>query len=248
MRTFLFIVVLCFVLPARSSYYYAAAAPNGPTPIAWWKLNDGSGTTAADDSGNGNTGTLTGTPAWGTGPNSNGDLIFDGTDDYATIANESNFDFERTQPFSITFWIKVDAGASANRVIAEKTSTFGNQHGYVVFADTDNQRIRFLFIETTGGAIQVVGNAGDVIAGNWYFVACTYDGSSTGAGLKVYVNAGTAVSGSGTIATSILNDSDFSIGKPSLAGRFWGELDDVRVYNVELTSVEVGALNSGGAQ
>ena len=47
---------------------------------AWWKFDDGSGTTAADSSGNGLTGTLTndggGLPTWNASGKVKGDLVF----------------------------------------------------------------------------------------------------------------------------------------------------------------------------
>src|SRR5690348_6703426 len=65
-----------------------------PTLQAWWKFNEGSGTTAADFTGNGNTGTLTGGASWTTGA-----VVLDGVDGYVAVANEANFDRERTDPF-----------------------------------------------------------------------------------------------------------------------------------------------------
>ena len=47
--------------------------------IGWWKLDDGSGTTAADISGQGNTGTLTGGPKWASNCKRTGCVTFDGT-------------------------------------------------------------------------------------------------------------------------------------------------------------------------
>src|SRR5580698_2995402 len=49
--------------------------PNGL--VAWWKLNDDSGTMAADSSGNGHAMTLVGSPTWGAN-----DLTLNGTSQY----------------------------------------------------------------------------------------------------------------------------------------------------------------------
>ena len=50
----------------------------GPAVVGHWKLDEGSGTTAADSSGNGATGTLINSPAWTTGM-LGGALSFNGT-------------------------------------------------------------------------------------------------------------------------------------------------------------------------
>ncbi|MHC4629535.1 MAG: hypothetical protein ACYTDV_21380 [Planctomycetota bacterium] len=61
-----------------------AAAHADPSLVGWWRLDDGSGTTATDSSGNGNDGTLTGGPTWALGRLS-GALEFDGVDDYVEV-------------------------------------------------------------------------------------------------------------------------------------------------------------------
>ena len=56
-----------------------------PTTLAgWWKLDDASGTTAVDSSGNSNTGTLTNGPTWTTGT-IDGGLSLDNSNDYVNI-------------------------------------------------------------------------------------------------------------------------------------------------------------------
>ncbi len=53
-------------------------------PTAWYRLDDGSGTTAADASGNGLAGTLVNSPTWTTGK-SGGALAFNGTSQYVNV-------------------------------------------------------------------------------------------------------------------------------------------------------------------
>src|ERR1019366_5109600 len=67
---------------------WVSTGPVGNTTtglVGWWKLDDGSGTSAADSSGTGNTGTLTNGPAWTTGGMNNGALSFNGTNSYVSI-------------------------------------------------------------------------------------------------------------------------------------------------------------------
>lgn len=59
-----------------------------PNLVAWWTFDDMSGTTAADSSGNGHTGTLNGNPQWVTGY-FGGALRFDGSGDYVEISYSS---------------------------------------------------------------------------------------------------------------------------------------------------------------
>jgi hypothetical protein len=238
------------LLQGRKDVRFPASNTGDTTLVGWWKLNDASGTNATDSTGNGNAGTLTGSPAWGTGPNSNGDLTFDGTDDLITVANESNFDFERTNTFSITFWIKVNASASGGHFILGKNYSFGNVQGYNFAADTDNTQLKFALVDSSGNALIAATGGGSIIAGTWYFIAGTYSGSSAASGVKIYVNAGTpAVAPSGTLSNTLLHDEAVRIGVFAGLGQpFWGELDDIRIYNTELSSGQISTLNSAGAQ
>src|SRR4029453_19442437 len=52
--------------------------------VAYWKFDEGSGTTVSDSSANGNTGTLVNGPLWTAGRVGNA-LFFDGIDDNITV-------------------------------------------------------------------------------------------------------------------------------------------------------------------
>ena len=55
----------------------ACTQAQDPDLLGWWKLDDGTGTVAADSSGNGNDGTFVGDPEWVAGKFGSG-LLFDG--------------------------------------------------------------------------------------------------------------------------------------------------------------------------
>lgn len=70
----------------------AGGSCGGPTTnlVGWWELTDGSGTSAADSSGNGDTGTLDGSPTWATtGPYNGGGVTFNGTAQYISVCQMS---------------------------------------------------------------------------------------------------------------------------------------------------------------
>ena len=73
--------------------------------VAHWKLDESSGTSAADSSGNGYTGTLTNGPVWQpAGGQIDGALEFDGTNDYVI----SNTSLAQSGPFTISMFLKAD--------------------------------------------------------------------------------------------------------------------------------------------
>ncbi len=60
--------------------------------VGWWKLDEGSGTTAFDSSGNGNDGTLQGAPAWVDDGKFGKAVKFNGSSDYLTAHDSENLD------------------------------------------------------------------------------------------------------------------------------------------------------------
>ena len=224
--------------------------------IGHWKLDESAGTSAADSSGGANTGTLTNGPVWQptTGGISNGALSFDGVDDYVDIANESNFDFDRTDPFSISAWV-YDNKTSGFSYVVTKVLNGTNWPGYRFMLDSTNRKLYGLLVGVTGGtaggdAIDVRTYAGTLSVNAWHHIAMTYDGSATAAGVRLYIDGADMahdVTHDGLVS-SMLNNQTVHLGKsPSDGGgRLDGYLDDVRVYNRVLSGDDVRALYYGG--
>ena len=89
-------------MPSAAQSYtatYTAAAP--PSGLAGaWGFNEGSGTTTADASGNGNTATLVNGPTWVAGKYGNG-LSFDGANDNLTVANSTSLEHLGQRPHAV---------------------------------------------------------------------------------------------------------------------------------------------------
>jgi hypothetical protein len=60
-------------------------------PVGWWKFDESSGTTAADSSGSGNTGSLINGPVWTSGQIGNA-LSFDGSNDVVNAGSSASLD------------------------------------------------------------------------------------------------------------------------------------------------------------
>lgn len=83
-----------------------------------YDLNEGSGTSAADSSGNSRTLTLNGSPGWNAGS-----LILDGADDYG-IRAATDLGLNGTNELSISVWLK--STATAGRIIQKEISDGNN--------------------------------------------------------------------------------------------------------------------------
>jgi len=78
-----------------------------PDLVGWWKLDETSGTTANDATGNGNHGTLFNGPQWVSGVFA-GALHLDGSDDYVAIQNLNYATIVRSHRFPGALLLEVE--------------------------------------------------------------------------------------------------------------------------------------------
>jgi hypothetical protein len=207
--------------------------------VGRWKLSEVSGSTANDASGQGNNGTYTnGVTLNAAGPYScsgtDAAADFDGTNDYVSVANESNFDL--TSAVTVAAWFKVDTFTKSFQALVCK----GNTAWRIQREGTTNQ----LQFSCSGLSVTKVVCTTNVNDGQWHHVAGRFDGST----LAIYIDgvheASTAVTG--TITT---NNFNVSIGENlESTGRQWdGKAYDVYVFNYALSASQISALASGTA-
>lgn len=229
-------------VPVLSSIRKAQAVVCTPVStsqlLGHWKFDEGTGTTTADSTGNGHTGTLENGPTWSTGttlisPNPAA-LSFDGSNDRVRVADSSDLRFG-TGSFSVTAFARTNAG---NR------SALGN-------FNPSNQGWG-LFLTGSGVNFFAAGDAGSndptfsasVFDNNWHHLAGTFSRSGSSLTIRTYVDGG-------LIGTSTANVGDISSPSDLLFGRFLpeahylGRLDDIRVYGRALSASEVDSLADG---
>jgi len=218
--------------------YTPAASP--PGAVAAWGFNEGSGTTSADASGNGNTATLVNGPSWVAGKHGTG-LSFDRVNDYLTVPNSASLNFAGSA-MTLSMWLN-PASISGDSVILGKfwgttmTSPF-YQYGLEL---QSNGSTPILEIGTTGGVTET--SMGSTVAYNqWSHLAVVFGGSQA----KFYVNGNLVITN--PLGASITaRGMPLKIGADANTQQFYkGILDDVRIYNRALTASEVQAdMNAG---
>ena len=201
--------------------------------IAWWKLDDGSGNTAADSSGNNRNGTLAGDVSWVDGI-TGGALEFDGDGDYVDIGKDTSFDIKNQ--ITVSAWIKVNAfDKDWQTIIAKGDRSWRLQR---------NQGENTLEFACSGLVVPgsdwgpVYGNM-DVNDGHWHHVVGIYDQE------KIYLYIDGSLDASATASGTIcVNEEPVYIGENSqMQNRFWnGLIDDVRIYNYALSAEEISEI------
>lgn len=257
------LIAIAVVLVLSFSLIPAAlvGADPGPGITGLWHFEEGSGTTTSDATGNGNTGTLKPTssePTWTT-DSAFGTyaLSFDGDNDYVEIANESNFDFDWDDPFTIEAWVKTSSDDILN-IVTKMKNTAPNtgyqliKHDNVGYDPGGDNKLYFFLIDTYNTDMIVVYGSTDITDGSYHHVVVTYDGSGTDSGVQIYVDGSpetmhtrgswNSLSGS----DSILNDLALQIsGREGSNYAFDGLIDEARIWDVALTASQIALSYSG---
>jgi len=237
--------------------------PVGNGLVGWWNMDESSGTSAADSSGNGNTGTLTNSPTWTTSGKYNGALtLANASNNYVDVANPANFNFERTNAFSIAAWVYRTGTTTEGNIVSHMIFNSGHWPGYsfaflgdgsspicnTATCTTNCLEVDLNYFAASNAAcIEVNGSAATPNA--WHHVAMTYDGSSTAAGIHIYVDGvlQTVSNSLSALTSSIQVATDIKIGTdvPGNGDSFSGTIDDVRIYNRALSAAEIARLYNG---
>jgi alpha-L-arabinofuranosidase len=218
-----------------------AAADTAPALAGHWTLDEGTGTTAADSSGNGNTGTLGAGASWAPGQ----------VGPHAVAVNGSgagNIDIPKpvvdtSRSFTVSAWIKLN-----------------NVNGYQTAVSIDGVNISGFFLQLSAvtGSFAFTRRTADSVnstevradasitpaANTWYHVVGVND--ATAGMLRIYVDG---LEGNDAAFTSNWQATGHTmIGRGKFGGPVDfvnGAVDDVSMYQTALTSAQVDALDQG---
>jgi hypothetical protein len=203
--------------------------------VGHWKLDESTGTNAADSSVNALDGRLRrfsfDTSSASPAKVQNG-LQFDGQDDYISVPNQSSLRLSKA--LTISAWIKGEAwgtGADVDTILRK-----GRNDPTSYQLAVAGGRVT-LFLDDADSA----GVRGDTVLelGTWYHVAATWDGTTA----RIYVNGQLDNEPPDSVAGPIsINSQGLNIGGRRGGDFFEGTVDDVRLYNHALGSAEIAML------
>lgn len=200
-----------------------------PGLVAAYGFEAGSGTSAADSSGQNNAGTLSGA-TWTTAGKFGNALSFDGND-MVNIPDAASLDL--TNGMTLSAWVYPTAQSPWGTVILKEAT---NNLAYALYARES--------AATAAGYVRIgssdrrAGSASALALNTWTHIASTYDGAN----LRFYVNGvqtGTlAVTGNMSATTLPLR-----IGGNTIWGEYFtGRIDEVRVFNRALNATELQSM------
>ncbi len=208
--------------------------------IIFLKLNESSGATAADSSGNGRTGTVSGA-SW-TNPGRFGNaLIFDGVNDYVSASVP-------TYPkMTLAAWANIDPTETDGEIAGNTHTNSVSAYGFSLYVVGNMLRAK---AATNSNSYFYNNVAYDISAlkGKWAHYAMTWENTGgCNTTVKLYVNGIKVSEGSTTLASTPYDCTrpypyPFSVGgcyTTSFTRMFKGLVDDVKVYSKALEAHEI---------
>ncbi|SFW83836.1 LamG-like jellyroll fold domain-containing protein [Amycolatopsis australiensis] len=206
-----------------------------------WTFDEGSGTTAADDSPDARTATLTGGATWGDGVVGPHGVALNGTDAAADVPAPV---VDTAQSFSVSAWVKPTEATGFRTAVSVDGSAIS---GFYLQRAADG---RFAFTRRAGDGDTPSSSAVSALpaqAGQWQHLVGVYDRAA--GTLSLYVNG--TLQQSVPFTTPWTATGHLEIGRGKWAGNpadwFAGGVDDVRAYPTPLTASAVAALAAGGS-
>ena len=206
--------------------------------VAWWRFDDGSGTTAVDSSGNDLDGTLEGGTQW-VGGKIGGAIQFNGSN-ARVVAPYVPLD---SRSFTITMWVNPVLYTGEQVVFSTGLSGSNNTDMHyriggpnIAAGNVPPRGVRMGFynndLDTPGGLIQ---------DNTWYHITFWYDFANQNR--RIYING--EMEAEGTASPYLGSTSDTIIGAWGTGQWFQGIIDDVQIYDTPLTEDEILAVMLG---
>jgi len=210
--------------------------------VAWYDLEEASGT-RSDAHTNGLDLTENGTIGSTTGQVGDAaDKASAGTDSLYH-ADDSLLDI--TGDLTLAGWVKYDAKTRIFPIIGKSNGT-GNQRSYLLYKQTDSNKMRFLVSDDgTSAGNTIIESSSTFGTGAWYFVVGVL---SAGGTMELFVNnssEGTATAPSAIYSsTSRLELWNINGGTATTES---GNLDSVAIWNRALSTDEITTLYNSGS-
>ena len=212
--------------------------PAGPEPLVWWKLDEGSGTEVNDAQGKNSKGSIT-NASWQTEDMcvSGKCLHFDGSGDYVSRADDSDFDFEAGS-FSIAGWFRhPDISTSADYLFASYETT-GADGGYKIYMNSDGTLTFGIDNDNSGFPSDWASSTALYDDDSWHHFTAVKNGTT---GIYLYVD-GHLVGSDTNITSSSLSNNDanyLGIDGDGASNGWEGYIDEFKIYPYARSAAEV---------
>lgn len=161
-------------------------------------------------------------------------LLLNGSNQYADVTDTTGSPYDITGTFTLMAWVNPSTACSGSGVVVSKRS-------YMLYCQAGVWRVMILADGSTGSG---VATSIPVEPNEWHHIAITKNSSS---GNVLFYYDGVLVETLNVTTTTMTpNNSPFEIGRYSVLGYYFeGEIDEVRLYNVQRSASQIQSdLNS----
>ncbi len=224
-----------------------AAAILGDAPLAYFHLDEVTGTTLEDASGNKHDATLVNGVSLGVGgafTGSGTSIHFNGSG-YVAINNSVNsngtpFDFVDKAPFSVEAWVSIDVPATVNDgyTFFSKEQFLGGS-SYLGFDIFVQPKFIMQREDDPTDETEVDCPSGLAAANTWYYLVGTYDGNA----ITVYVDSVAIGTLPGSLTSIPITNVPFLLGSEDAQynSGLVGKMDEAAIYANALTPTQIAA-------
>ena len=162
---------------------------------------------------------------------------FDGT---ALLESSAPLALDRNTPFTIAAWINPASGGPT--CLLSKNDDRSQLRGFDIMLRKGKLAVHLIH-KWNSNAIQVITD-NRISTGRWQHLVVTYDGSSTAAGVRIYLNGAPQTTSApyDRLSGSITTNEPFRIGRRSTSAFYKGSIDDVRIYQRTFSAEEARQL------
>jgi len=184
-----------------------------------------------------------GTPTYVAAKVNNGVHFVSANGQYQDGGNVADFNFERTSPFSVSLWAKRNEQSSLYSLVSKTNAN----NGWEIFFYTTTLRV---VLRSNNGDNLIYKSVAFDETAYYHHIVVTYDGSSTAAGLKIYVDNSqpTATVLADALNYTMQSTAAFQIGNNNMSWFQYGTEDEIGIWNRVLNATpEIADLWYGGA-
>jgi hypothetical protein len=226
----------------------AATNPGTNRLVAYYPLNEGTGTAASDASGDNHNGTLAYDAAWiSPGLMGNGAIHIDGSAGSKVDIGSWN-PSAGTGQMTLSLWARwvgPHDGSDHQGLIGKRDGWEPDRLSFMFEIDTSDGNNALAIRQYTDADTDVYSEDGSMTKyiGSWMHAAVTFDGTNA----TLYVNGQEAASGPFVLggmpsASMAIGNTNGSAGWDASPEAFNGDLDEVRIYNRALSPAEIAYL------
>jgi len=161
---------------------------------------------------------------------------FDGSTDYVIVPNSTSLNI--TTAMSVSMWFKTTSSSGMYALTQGSGSEI--KHFVQFYAPINRIRIQ---IWDGNSVSTIIDNTQAFNDGQWHHIAFTTDALTTTDGVKIYFD-GTLLTNKGTLSNNGIRSisTPFYIGQIPNTSRFNGNIDEVAVFNSELSQSDVSSI------